>query len=207
MDFYRRNLPHWQPKGAEFFITFRLAGSLPKSVINHLKEKYIQLKKLKSNELSANQVSNFEAKIFASYDESLEKELTGPTWLSNEKIAKVVAEALHFYDQSRYDLYAYTIMSNHVHLVFRHIEKYDVDLPVTSIMKQIKSYTAKEGNKLLDRKGAFWQSESYDRVIREEQELENTIKYTLYNPVKAELIEEWKQWPFTYCKPDFVGGL
>ncbi|MEX0660333.1 MAG: transposase [Balneolaceae bacterium] len=157
--------------------------------------------------MSADQVGKFEAKVFASYDGFLDKELLGPIWLSNKKVANIVAEALHFYDQSCYDLYAYTIMSNYVHLVFRHLESYDVDLPVTSIMKHIKSYSAKEANKLLDRKGVFWQPESYDRVIRDEDELENTIKYTIYNPVKAEQIEEWKQWPFTYCKPEFIGGL
>ncbi len=207
MDFYRRNLPHWQPKGAEFFVTFRLAGSLPKEVITHLKEKYHQLKKLKKESKESELVDKFEAKIFRSFDDFLDRELTGPIWLSNKKVAKIVVDSLHFYDQTRYDLYAFTIMSNHVHFVFRHLEQYDVNLPVTSIMKNIKSYTAKEANKLLVRKGSFWQYESYDRVIRDEAELENTLKYTLYNPVKAGLINEWKQWPYTYCKPEFAEYL
>jgi len=207
MDYYRRNLPHWQPKGAEFFVTFRLAGSLPKEAITHLKDKYRQLKKLKSDSEESELVGKFEAKIFRSFDDFLDKELTGPIWLSNKNVAKIVADALHFYDQTRYDLYAFTIMSNHVHFVFRHLEKYEVDLPVTLIMKNIKSYTAKEANKVLMRKGLFWQYESYDRVIRDEAELENTLKYTLYNPVKAGIIDEWEQWPYTYCKPEYAKHL
>jgi hypothetical protein len=31
---YRRNLPHIQPLGATLFVTFRLAGSLPKHVLD-----------------------------------------------------------------------------------------------------------------------------------------------------------------------------
>ncbi len=74
-------------------------------------------------------------------------------------------------------------------------------------MKNIKSYTAKEANKILGRSGKFWQNESYDRVIRDEKELENKIKYTIYNPVKSGLVSDWKHWPYTYCKPEFIGDL
>lgn len=77
------------------------------------------------------------------------------------------------------------------------------EYPVTKILHSIKSYTALECNKLLDRKGTFWQSESYDRVIRSSDELENTIRYVLNNPVKAGLVEEWTNWPHSYCKPEF----
>jgi REP element-mobilizing transposase RayT len=89
--------------------------------------------------------------------------------------------------------------------VIRHIkENYDVDLPVTGIMKLIKSDTGKECNKILKRSGQFWQSESYDRVIRDQEELEKVIQYTLNNPVNAKLVKNWREWPFTYCKPEFV---
>ncbi|MDZ7716548.1 MAG: transposase [Balneolaceae bacterium] len=118
---------------------------------------------------------------------------------------------MHFHDQKNYDLYAYCIMSNHVHLVFKILDKVDKHssseenkYSVTKIMQSIKSFTALECNKILNRKGAFWKTESYDRVIRNQDELENTIRYTLNNPVKAGLVEYWEKWPFTYCKPDFI---
>jgi hypothetical protein len=66
---------------------------------------------------------------------------------------------------------------------------------------------AKKSNKVLNRKGKFWQPESYDRVIRDDRQLENKLRYTLYNPVKAGLISDWKQWPHTYCKPEFIDGM
>jgi putative transposase len=209
MEFYRRNLPHWQPKGAEYFITFRLAGTLPKEVVLVLKEKRKQYNLMrKKSGFTSKQKSNFEAKIFETYDHLLDSETIGPTWLANKKVAKIIEETLHFYDQDCYDLYTYTIMSNHVHLVFRHLEEnHNVDFPVTHIMKNIKSYTAKEANKILGRNGKFWQAESYDRIIRDEKELENKIKYTIYNPVKAGLVSEWTKWPYSFCKPEFIESL
>jgi len=37
-QFYRRTLPHIQPPNATFFVTFRLAGSVPKSVLEQWKQ-------------------------------------------------------------------------------------------------------------------------------------------------------------------------
>jgi len=206
MDFYRRNLPHWQPKGAEFFITFRLAGSLPKEAVEQFQQKRkIFRDKCRNGNLTADETSQFEAEIFKAYDQLLDNPTSGPVWLSNDDVAQIVADTLHFYDRRNYDLYAFSIMSNHVHLVFRHnVENYDVDFPVTGTMQSIKSFSGKECNKLLKRNGKFWQAESFDRFIRDEEELERVILYTLYNPVKANLVKNWRDWPFTYCKPEFI---
>jgi REP element-mobilizing transposase RayT len=130
---------------------------------------------------------------------------TGPTWLKKDNVAHIVRDTLHFYDDKRYDLYAYCIMANHVHLVFKHIDNLkDAKYPITDIMHSIKSYTALQCNRILNREGAFWQIESYDRVIRNQDELETKIRNTLNNPVKAELTKHWKDWPFSYCKPEFA---
>jgi REP element-mobilizing transposase RayT len=225
MEFYKRHLPHWQPEGAEFFITFRLTGSLPKEVIARIKnERNILLKEAKykidssgilpgqqreSDKMSDLRVT-IQQKIFKKYDLLLDNAKSGPTWLQKKSVATVVQEALHFYDNKAYDLYAYCVMPNHVHVVFKHLgvneemnELNDV-YPITKILHSIKSYTALECNKILARTSAFWQSESYDRVIRDQDELENTIRYTLTNPVKTGLISDWEQWSHTYCKPELI---
>ena len=101
-------------------------------------------------------------------------------------------------------------MPNHVHAVFKHMNTGDKkkssknEYPITVLLHSIKSYTALECNKILGRTGAFWQSESYDRVIRDQKELENKIRYTLNNPVKAGLIQKWQDWPYSYCRSEFV---
>ncbi|WP_395070748.1 transposase [Gracilimonas sp.] len=115
---------------------------------------------------------------------------------------------MHFRDQIKYNLYAYCIMPNHVHLVFQHLsnstkETKDV-YPVTDILASLKKYTARLCNQKLSRTGnPFWHPESYDRVVRDSSELHRVIHYTLYNPVKAGLITNWKEWPNSYCKNEF----
>jgi REP element-mobilizing transposase RayT len=202
MTFYKRHLPHWQPDEAEFFVTFRLAGSLPAVAIKRLKKYNEELHKGEEKKFK----SNYSSKIFQKYENLIDGAEKGPTWLKEKKITQIVQESLHFYDNKEYELYAYCIMPNHVHVVFKLIgrDKPTHVYPVTNVIGKIKSYSAQESNKILNRKGAFWQAESYDRVIRDEKELENTIAYTLNNPVKAGLAKRWKDWPYTYCKPEFL---
>lgn len=147
-------------------------------------------------------------KMFQKYEALLGKGASGPTWLKEEKIARIVQEALHYFDDKDYDLYAYCIMPNHVHVVFKHLNRGGGNSPkndyqIMKILHSIKSYSALECNRVLKRSGAFWQSESYDRVIRDRNELESTIRYTLNNPVKAKLVDYWEEWPYTYCRPEF----
>jgi REP element-mobilizing transposase RayT len=121
-----------------------------------------------------------------------------------------VKEALHYRDGKEYDLYAYSIMPNHVHLVCKLLESEHMNpsefknYPLTTVLKSLKWYTALEANKVLNRTGsAFWQAESYDHVIRDSDELQRIIYYTLQNPVKAGLVYNWKSWNHSYCKKEF----
>ncbi len=216
--YYRRNLPHIQLAGAEYFVTFRLSGSLPKHVIQELRDKRKKFLKMNEKSLSLNHKQKIRHKIerntFKAYEQLLDNEQTGNTWLKKTEIANIVSEAIHHRDQKEYDLYAYCIMSNHVHIVFRHMinENFQGNstrfpYPVTMILKDLKSYTGLMANRVLGRTGSFWKSESYDHIIQTDQELENTIRYTLNNPVKAKLVSKWVDWPFLYCKPEFMDSV
>ena len=68
-------------------------------------------------------------------------------------------------------------------------------------MQSIKRVSAKEANEVLGREGIFWQSESFDRLIREEKELYDKVKYVLLNPVDAGLCKNWQEWKYTYVPP------
>lgn len=71
-------------------------------------------------------------------------------------------------------------------------------------MHSLKSYTANKCNKTLERNGSFWQREYFDRLIRDQNDLAQKVKYVLNNPVKAGLVERWNEYPFSYCHPDFI---
>ena len=73
-------------------------------------------------------------------------------------------------------------------------ERDDAKSPLSSIMHSLKGFTAHEANKLLRRSGAFWQHESYDHWVRDEDELERIVDYTNGNPVGAKLAPRAHDW-------------
>lgn len=207
-NYYRRNLPHYQPPQGEFFITFRLANSLPKVVTSKLSKEYHELNKVKSDQESiSNKVQK--KKYFARFDGILDQSNHGDNWLQNDQIAKIVSDKIHSFDNRKYLLICFCIMPNHVHLLFKlnKRDKYrstDSQYPVTNILKLIKGSTAYQANKLLNKTGSFWQNESYDHLVRDDEERENIIRYILSNSVKAKLVDSWKDWKWVYCKKVYL---
>jgi REP element-mobilizing transposase RayT len=202
--YYHRHLPHYHPPEATLFVTFRLKGSLPASVVEELRqEESIRLKRADSNASVEGTTSGDPKAIdeqFNRFDVFLDAGVYGPNWLGEDRVAKLVKEAIHFRDGKVYDLQAYCIMPNHVHLVFVGRN----DIPTYRILQSLKRHTARMANRALGRTGAFWQDESYDHVVRDGEELERVLWYVLNNPVKAGLVSDWKAWPWSYCKPDLV---
>ncbi|MFN3410495.1 MAG: REP-associated tyrosine transposase, partial [Limisphaerales bacterium] len=105
----------------------------------------------------------------------------------------------HF-DGDRYELSAWVVMPNHVHAVVRPLG----DRSLSKVLQGWKSYTATVLNRLLARPGRpFWQTESYDHLIRDDADRERCCHYTVMNPVNAGLCarpEDWR-WSSAYCPP------
>ncbi|MDE0301394.1 MAG: hypothetical protein OXN17_22440 [Candidatus Poribacteria bacterium] len=224
--FYRRNLPHIQPPGVTFFVTFNLAGSLPRNVLQQWKAEKRQLEAEESNVQEVQATSDVQAsgdktsdqkqehrqwnrRWFRQFETALDNAQTGPLWLKDERIAKEVAESLHYRDEKVYRLDAYCIMANHVHVVFAPLAILPSEEPQTnsllyntlaSIMQSLKGYTAWKANRLLGRSGAFWHHESYDHSVRNTSEWKRIVAYVLNNPVKAGLVKDWEAWQWSYCR-------
>jgi putative transposase len=195
-EFYRRRLPHIQVAGATYFITFRLANSLPVEILESLKAESQKIKKLPPD-----QAPLARQDWFAKYDDFLDRVVCGDSFLEHERIAEMVSESIKFRHGKIYDLAAFSIMPNHAHLVCTPLEKStNVLYGLTEILHSLKRHTARQANLLLGRTGAFWQDESYDHVVRNEIDLERIIEYVRYNPVKAGLVDDWNLWKWSYCK-------
>ena len=195
-EYYRRRLPHIQIAGSTYFVTFRLKDSLPKDALEKLAEETVRIKKLPKDAADLGY-----RRWFGKFDDYLDQVMCGETFLKNEQIADSVAEAIHYRDGKVYDLIAFCIMPNHVHLVFMPLEKgKGIFYSLAEILQSLKRHTARRSNLILGRSGAFWQDESYDHIVRNETELERIIKYVLNNPVKAGLIDDWSKWELSYCK-------
>lgn len=124
-NYYKRYLPHLTPAGGIFFITSTLKDSLPKTVIQDLKaEKVAILKSLKTAqhlELSdtayQTELINTHKRHFAKIDRLLDTTKEGKHYLKNPAAAQILADKFHKYEGEYYRLEAYTIMSNHFHLL------------------------------------------------------------------------------------------
>ena len=206
--FYHRKLPHYQPAEATFFVTFRLADSIPKDVIRRLKENHQLIKKgiLAQKDLTEKERRELQyaaqKQLFADTDAFLDTNPNEPYWLKEKAVAEIVSEAIHYRDMKQYDLQAYTIMPNHVHMMMTLLP----DAPVLfKVMQHLKRNAAKMSNKVLGRTGlAFWEDESYDHVVRDEKEFYRILNYILRNPIKAGFVKEWQNWPFTFIKPELL---
>lgn len=206
----RRSLPHWYVPGAMHFVTFRLAGTLPREVIDRLAGCKLQWLNRKPEGMSVAQHRNrVHKRLFAAYDKYLE-ENRDINWLSDPRISSLVRGSLYFLHGKKYNLLCYCILPNHVHVLFL---PYDIDQPteadfaalepgeredkkspLSSIMHSLKGYTAHEANKTLKRSGAFWQHESYDHWVRDEDELERLVQYIISNPCNANLAPKPQDW-------------
>jgi putative transposase len=197
--FYRRHLPHYQPPGATFFITFRLAGSLPVEVRQRIEveaqRKAPDRERVANSNLCQQAADKAYMQFFEQWDTELDSSRSGPRWLAEPAFAQLVCEALHYRDGRVYTLDAYCVMPNHVHLVCKPLSNEGRVFSLSKIMQALKGFTAWQANRLLKRKGDFWQHENYDHVVRDEKELEQIVKYVLNNPLRAGLPERW-----TYCR-------
>jgi len=135
--FYRRNLPHWHPRGKALFITWRLHRSIQ--------------------------------------DQHC---------LRRAEIASVIADAIRYTERNlrHYDLHAWVVMSNHVHLLVHPLAE------PALFLKIIKAFTARKVNQVLGRSGALWQHESFDHWIRSQAEFDEIVGYIEANPVRAGLV-------------------
>ena len=164
-----------------------------------------KLKDKKDTKDNAGNMSIIDNPTFQEFDKELSYPHSGKHFLNDSSLAKITADSIHFWDQKRIDLYCYCIMSNHVHAVFQVFEKDESGSPLylQDIMKSIKNFSAKKINEATRRKGQFWYHESYDRLVRDREELFWTISYVLDNPIKAGLCNERKDWIWSYINPQY----
>jgi REP element-mobilizing transposase RayT len=171
----RGYLPHFDGGGTTQFITFRLFDSLPQTLLEQWRR---------------------ENRDDAAFRKRIEIYLDsghGSAWLGDERIAVVVRNALLYHDSEKYRLTAWVVMPNHVHLLLTPLE----NQTLTEILHSIKSYTAHQANKILNRSGIFWQHESFDRYIRNRKHFLNVIEYIENNPVAANLCQTPELYQFS----------
>jgi REP-associated tyrosine transposase len=191
---YRRHLPHWIPTGQAIFLTWNLKGSLPRQAREALQMECQRLQKEPpqiGESLNARHLRH-QRILFALTDQYLDGAAEGPMYLRDGRAANIVVDSILFGVPKRYDLFAFVVMPNHVHvLLLPH-------LPLEKITQGIKGFTSRAINLLQGQQGrALWLDESFDHWVRNQDEFLRIIGYIELNPVKAGLCTTPEQWAWS----------
>lgn len=178
----RGYFPHRDEPDLTQFVTFRLADSFPEA----LREKWEKLLRIEEDRERRTQL---EAWLDLGH---------GECHLNDDRIARVVVDALQELDGVRYRLLAFTIMPNHVHVLF-HVSA----VPMKKIVQGWKGRTSRAANQMLGKTGhPFWQHDYWDTYMRDPAHEAQTTRYIRNNPVKASLVSDWRRWPWTCTASD-----
>ena len=194
LRFTRRKLPHWLVADRSFFVTIRLTGTLPKSVVEELRE---ERDRLRDEACSEEEMLTVLRRQFVRIEEILDSCDPERGWLTRDGVAKCVLDRLSWMSgpDRGWDVYAATVMGNHVHLLLRNTMGRTESL--LSDLGQYKRQAAYVANRKLDRTGALWAREDFDHWCRDEAKVIGAVRYIAENPVKAGLCKRWQDWPWT----------
>ena len=194
---YARHLPHFVPEGFPIFLTWNLKGAMPRTVLESVRYERLRLEQQSPREgepQPARKIREWKI-LFAMADRYLDRATDGPMHLSDPQAAEIVEQSILSGAGDRYDLFAWCVMSNHVHVLLTP----RIELP--TVTQAIKGNTAFQINGLHKQRGrAFWQDESYDHWARDDDEMYRIIHYIENNPVAASLCQRSEDWPHSSAR-------
>ena len=177
-------LPHWRIPGATYSVTFRIKDSLPASVLKEYeREKSLLLERLDPGQQLREEIRALTETLIEPALHAAE----GPRPLADAAIAAMVESALKHFDGERYDLLAWSVMPNHVHVLLTPREGHELE----KILQSWKTHSATQANRMLGKSGTFWQEEYYDHIVRDGEDLRHQVKYILANPGKGWASAQW----------------
>jgi len=189
------HLPHWETTDGIYAITFRQADSLPTHVLKEWeaeRDNIIAVAAATNRSLSNHELTRLNYLHSTKVDRFLDAG-TGSCHLLRKAVAETMVEALTHFQGDRYELLAWCVMPNHVHVMLKPIEGWTL----SDILHTWKLRTAKVINAIIGSQGKFWQEESYDHLVRDEEDLRHAARYTWNNPEKAGLTN----WPWRWVSP------
>jgi len=172
-------LPHRDEPGLTQFVTFRVADSFPSALRSEWEgmlkvEDAVEKRRLLENYLDKGR---------------------GECLLRRAEFATIIENSVRFFHGERYELDSWVVMPNHVHVLFT-----PKDHPMSQIIESWKKFTAHEVNRRTERNGKLWFNDYWDTYMRDERHVLRTRRYIEANPVKAFLVREAKDWPWSSAR-------
>lgn len=194
LGWYSRGyISHYDRGDIHQVITYRLKDSIPMAKLHQIN---CQLQQLDPRYVKAQRRKKIENWLNAGH---------GCCILKYPACAEIVIDSWKFFDGIRYDLKAWVVMPNHVH-VLAYFRK---GWPLGKVINSWKSYSARRINQIIRLQGlgakmpenkdeaGLWQRGYWDRYIRDEAHYRKTIRYILENPVASGLVKNIRDWPFS----------
>jgi REP-associated tyrosine transposase len=208
----RGYLPHCDHPGLLQAITYRLADSLPAAILEQMEA---ELRSLPPERQDSERRRRVEAWLDAGH---------GSCVLGFPGATACAVDTWRRFAGERYDLIAWVVMPNHVHVLIRTYE----GVALGKIVQSWKSYTGRQIREMVEensragdqgsqegRAGArpswecraparqpegLWMREYWDRHIRDEPHFQAVVDYIHKNSVKAGLVGRAEGWPWTSAR-------
>lgn len=191
--YHRGYLPHRDYPDALQAITFRLADSMPRKVVEAWKEELSLALQSCDLGLAAEARRALRQRIARYEDKCL-----GSCLLRDSTNARIVQNQLIKRHLKDYLLLSWCIMPNHVHVLIR--------LKTTSLARLVgawKGASAFAINRARGSSGKLWERDYFDRAINTEEHFYRSVNYIHHNPVKAGLCDNPEDWPFSSAGLDW----
>ena len=174
---HKGSLPHLRQEGVVYFVTFRLADSLPAEVMKRLRAKRDAWLASHPPPLTEEQIQEYR-RIWTARIEKLLDSGHGECVLRDPACRKPVEATLRHDDGKAYLLGRFAIMPNHVHALLQLL----ADSDLSNTLQAWKSISARQINTYLRRSGSLWQDESFDHIVRDDAAMNRLTKYIEDNP-------------------------
>ncbi len=188
-SFYRGRLPHWEVEHGVYFVTMRVHGTLPAA-----SEEELRLLALEIRRTSGGAQQVLQRKMLARMEAWLNAS-TEKLYLSERLVAEMVMKSVaNMRERAIWDPIEYVVMPNHIHLLVALLKG-----DLRTAMISFKRWTARHAIDMLKlRSRPFWEEELFDHWPRSELECERIVEYIRSNPVKANLVKDYRDWPYGF---------
>ena len=192
---YQRHLPHWRIPGSCYFTTFRMGDSIPETVLSEMKRELEDWDRrlheaslrnrgtLPLEEMEA--WRRFQRNHLRKLEQILDQGL-GECLLRDPDHRQIVVDALRHFDGTRCDMFAFTVMPNHVHVLCRPLDDHELE----DLCRSWKWYSTWRIQRRRGKRGGLWQQENFDRVIRDGEHYAKVVRYIANNPLAAKLRDD-----------------
>ena len=184
-----RCLPHWEMPDAVYFVTFRLADSIPREVWTAYRDEVDGLERRLAaarSEVERFAVEREIVRLYCRRMDACPDTCLGGCAIRQPRIATLVAGALKHFEGERYELFGWVLLPNHVHALVRPFDGHELE----QVLHSWKSFTGNRANEMLGRSGPFWQREYFDHIVRSDEDLLRFAGYLRKNPGKSGL-RDW----------------